>query len=163
MIKRTIYFGNPAYLSTHNKQLVVRLPEVEKCDSLSEVSKRKATATIPIEDIGVVVLDHKQITISHGLINHLLANNCALISCDDNHMPTGLILPLDGNSIQSERFYQQINMSLPLKKQLWQQTIQAKISNQRTVLQRYRKDVKIGNMRKWECEVRSGDAMNLEA
>lgn len=163
MIKRTIYFGNPAYLSTHNKQLVVRLPEVEKCDSLSEVSKRKATATIPIEDIGVVVLDHKQITISHGLINHLLANNCALISCDNNHMPTGLILPLDGNSIQSERFYQQINMSLPLKKQLWQQTIQAKISNQRTVLQRYRKDVKIGNMRKWECEVRSGDAMNLEA
>ena len=136
---------------------------MEKCDSLSEVSKRKATATIPIEDIGVVVLDHKQITISHGLINHLLANNCALISCDDSHMPTGLILPLDGNSIQSERFYQQINMSLPLKKQLWQQTIQAKISNQRTVLQRYRKDVKIGNMRKWECEVRSGDAMNLEA
>ena len=163
MIKRTIYFGNPEYLSTHNKQLVVRLPEVEKCDSLSEVSKRKATATIPIEDIGVVVLDHKQITISHGLINHLLANNCALISCDNNHMPTGLILPLDGNSIQGERFYQQINMSLPLKKQLWQQTIQAKISNQRTVLQRYRKDVKIGNMRKWECEVRSGDAMNLEA
>lgn len=48
MIKRTIYFGNPAYLSTHNKQLVVRLPEVEKRDSLSEVSKRKATATIPM-------------------------------------------------------------------------------------------------------------------
>ena len=64
MIKRTLYFGNPAYLSLTNKQLVIRLPEVEKADNVSEIIKEKAVRTIPIEDVGVVMLDHKQITIT---------------------------------------------------------------------------------------------------
>lgn len=52
MIKRTLYFGNPAYLSLTNKQLVIRLPEVEKADNVSEIIKEKAVRTIPIEDVG---------------------------------------------------------------------------------------------------------------
>ncbi|MCQ2290731.1 MAG: type II CRISPR-associated endonuclease Cas1 [Muribaculaceae bacterium] len=163
MIKRTVYFGNPAYLSMRDKQMVVKLPEVETCENLADDVKKNAVATIPIEDLGVVVLDHKRITITQGLLEALLANNCAVITCDSTHMPTGLLLPLDGNTLQSERFRKQVDMSLPLKKQLWQQTIQTKISNQKSVLQKFRKDVEIGNMRKWETDVRSGDVMNLEA
>lgn len=163
MIKRTVYFGNPAYLSMREKQMVVKLPEVETCENLADDVKKNAVATIPIEDLGVVVLDHKRITITQGLLEALLANNCAVITCDSTHMPTGLLLPLDGNTLQSERFRKQVDMSLPLKKQLWQQTIQTKISNQKSVLKKFRKDVEIGNMRKWETDVRSGDVMNLEA
>ena len=58
MIKRTLYFGNPAYLSLRNAQLVLRLPEVVKNDTLSAVVKKELERTVPIEDIGVVVLDH---------------------------------------------------------------------------------------------------------
>lgn len=126
MIKRTLYFGNPAYLSTHLQQLVVRLPEVEKNDTLPDHFKKEATATIPIEDIGVVVLDHQRITISQALIAKLLANNAAIITCDDTHHPTGLLLNLDGHSLQSQRFKAQMEASEPLKKQLWQQTIKQK-------------------------------------
>lgn len=162
MIKRTLYFGNPAYLNMRNAQLVVHLPEVVKNDELPESFKREAQATIPIEDIGVVVLDHKQITITHGLMEALLANNVAVITCDSSRMPVGLLLPLSGNTIQSERFNNQIEATLPLRKQLWQQTVQCKIENQAHVLKTMRGAV-VKNMLVWAGDVKSGDSDNLEA
>ena len=118
--------------------------------------------TIPIEDTGIVILDNKQITITQGLMEALLENNCALITCDSKRMPTGLMLPLAGNTIQTERFKSQIEASLPLKKQLWQQTIEAKISNQAAVL-KYVKGELHNNMLKWAGSVKSGDTENMEA
>lgn len=114
MIKKTLYFGNPAYLSLRNAQLVIKLPEVEKCSSLPEAMKRQSEITKPIEDIGVVILDNKQITITSGAIEALLENNCALITCDSKSMPVGLMLPLYGNTTQNERFRKQLDASLPL-------------------------------------------------
>lgn len=162
MIKRTLYFGNPAYLSTSNEQLVIKLPEVETNDSLPEFFKKEMVRSIPIEDIGVVVLDDRRITITHGVLDKLLANNCAVITCDASHMPAGLLLPLDGNSIQNERFRQQLESSLPLRKQLWQQTIQCKIRNQAAVLHKTRGQT-VKNMLVWANEVKSGDSENKEA
>lgn len=162
MIKRTLYFGNPAYLSMRNKQLVIQLPEVVKNETLPETFKSDAVKTIPIEDIGVVILDNKQITITHGLMESLLGNNCALITCNSSRMPVGLMLPLDGNTTQTERFRDQINASVPLKKQLWQQTVQAKIQNQAYVLSQ-RTNAVVKNMQAWAADVKSGDPDNYEA
>ena len=156
MIKRTLYFGNPAYLSLRNSQLVINLPEANGMDD------RTGNNTIPIEDIGIVLLDHKQITITQGLLEALLSNNAAVITCDSSRMPVGLLLPLSGNTTQSERFQAQIDASLPLRKQLWQQTIQAKIGNQAYVLNTCRNAV-VKNMLAWVDEVKSGDSDNLEA
>lgn len=161
MIKKTLYFGNPAYLSLRNNQLVIKLPEVEKCDALPESFKKQAEVTKPIEDLGVVVLDNKQITITSGAMEALLENNCALITCDSRSMPVGLMLPLYGNTTQNERFRHQLNASLPLKKQLWQQTIQAKINNQASVLSECRHE-EVRCMHVWAKDVRSGDPDNLE-
>lgn len=152
MIKQTLYFGNPAYLSLKDKQLVIRLPD--KSDD--------KIVTRPIEDIGVVVIDNKQITLTSGLIEALLDNNCALITCDSSHLPVGLMLPLCGNTTQSERFRHQLSASLPLKKQLWQQTVSQKIANQAQVLKECF-GVEVGNMIKWSNNVKSGDSDNLEA
>lgn len=162
MIKRTLYFGNPAYLSVKLAQLEIRLPEVEKSDSLSESFKSSAVKRVPIEDIGVIVLDNKQITVTQSALVELLENNVAIITCDNHRMPTGLMLPLAGNATQSERFRHQIDASLPLKKQLWQQTIQSKILNQSRVLLRQR-GLECGNMEAWAKQVKSGDGDNLEA
>lgn len=161
MIKKTLYFGNPAYLSLKNAQLVIKLPEVEKNDTLPESFKLQTQVTKPIEDIGVVVLDNQRITITTGAIEALLENNCAIITCDHRSMPVGLMLPLSGNTTQSERFREQIDASLPLKKQLWQQTIQAKISNQASVLSSCR-GAEVGCLRAWVRDVRSGDPDNYE-
>lgn len=161
MIKKTLYFGNPAYLSLKNAQIVIKLPEVENNDTLPDSFKTKNTITKPIEDIGIVVLDNKQITITSGLLEALLENNSAVITCDSKGMPTGLMLPLYGNTTQNERFRAQIEASLPLKKQLWQQTIQHKIANQATVLKDI-VNVETGCMYTWVKEVRSDDPDNLE-
>lgn len=144
-----------------NKQLVIKIPQVEKSD-MPDRMKQGLETTRPIEDIGVVVLDNKQITLTSSLIAALLDNNCAIISCDDRSMPVGLLLPLEGNTIQSERFKDQIEASLPLKKQMWQQTVQAKVANQATALESCSGD-KFPCMHTWAKDVASGDLMNVEA
>ncbi len=162
MIKKTLYFGTPVYLSLKNAQMVIKLPEVEKKCSLPDDLKQQFEVTKPIEDIGVVVLDHKQITITSGVLEALLENNCAVITCDSKSIPVGLMLPLYGNTTQNERFRQQLDASLPLKKQLWQQTVKSKIDNQASVLSSCTKE-EIGCMRVWANDVKSGDPDNLEA
>ncbi|ANH83087.1 subtype II CRISPR-associated endonuclease Cas1 [Niabella ginsenosidivorans] len=149
MIKRTLYFGNPAYLKTKNEQLLVELADT------GEVK------TAAIEDIGVLILDHQQITITHSVIAKLLANNVALITCDDIHLPTGLMLNLDGHTLQSQRFQLQVDASVPLKKQLWQQTVTAKITNQANLLAQYRIPNK--TLLNLAARVKSGDSDNCEA
>ena len=162
MIKRTLCFTNPAYLSLKNEQLVVKLPEVEGNASLPEAFKADAIRTVPIEDIGIVILDNSRITVTHGVLEKLLENNCAVVTCDSNHLPVGMLLPLCANSTQTERMRYQIDASQPLKKQLWQQTIVAKIQNQAAVLNTSR-GCEVRNMQKWATEVKSGDSDNLEA
>lgn len=149
MIKRTLYFGNPAYLHKNLKQLKVINP-----------SDNDELGSVPIEDIGVVLLDNPQITITHALMAALLGRNVALISCDEKHLPVGLMLPLDGNTIQTERFRKQIEASEPLKKNLWAQTVKAKIENQATVL----KLAGIDNKRLMALipMIQSGDPDNVE-
>jgi len=149
MIKRTLYFGNPAYLKTSNEQMVITM----------EDSGEMKTA--PIEDIGTIILDHQQITITQALMAKLLANNVALVTCDSTHHPTGLLLNLDGNTLQSQKFQAQVDASVPLKKQLWQQTVVAKINNQAALLKRQRQDHKF--LLELCKNVKSGDSDNLEA
>lgn len=161
MIKKTLYFGNPAYLSLCNKQLVIRLPEVEKAN-LPETIKQESTRTIPIEDIGVMVLDNKQITITQGVLAALLNNTVAVITCDNKRMPTGMLLPLSGNTLHQERFRNQIEAAVPLRKQLWQQTVKAKIENQAFCLQK-NTSKSFAPLHVLARSVRSDDADNNEA
>jgi len=167
MIKRTLYFGNPAYLSKKNDQLLIKLPEEKKDtaepsepDPNQKYLDRSNINTIPIEDVGIVILDNQQITISQGLLSSLLENNTAIVTCNFSHMPAGLFLPLESNLTQSERFQVQIEASEPLKKQLWHQTISAKIYNQAAVLRNRKKPN--DNMKRWAKDVHSGDPDNLE-
>lgn len=162
MIKKTLYFGNPVYLSLRNAQLVIKLPDIVKSESLPDGFKLQSEITKSIEDLGVVVLDNRQITITSGVLEALLENNCAVITCDSKSMPVGLMLPLYGNTTQNERFRYQLDASVPLKKQLWQQTIKMKIDNQASVLQRCR-GAGVKCMRVWANSVKSGDPENLEA
>ena len=161
MIKKTLYFGNPAYLSLRNGQLVIRLPEVEKAE-LPDIVKQETVRTIPIEDIGVVVLDNKQITITQGALAELVANSAAVITCDSKCMPTGMLLPLSGNTLYQERFRNQIEAAIPLRKQLWQQTVKAKIENQAYCLQKNTSKSFVP-LHVLARKVRSDDADNHEA
>jgi CRISPR-associated protein Cas1 len=147
MIKKTLYFGQQSYLSVKQNQLQIKQDEFERF--------------VPIEDIGVLVLDNYQIIITHNVIQKLLDNNCAIITCNDKHHPTGLMLNLDGHTQQTEKFKAQINASEPLKKQLWQQTIKAKIYNQTKVLDAW--EINATYIKSIIPNVLSGDSNNHEA
>ncbi|WP_116787332.1 type II CRISPR-associated endonuclease Cas1 [Flavobacterium psychrotrophum] len=150
MVKRTLFFSNPAYLSTKNEQLVVSFP-----------NDVKLPVTIPIEDLGYIVLEHPQITLTNGLICKLIENKTAVITCDKQHLPNALLQPLTGHSEQTERYRHQLNISTPLKKNLWQQTVSAKITNQAYHLSARGKDSK--KLKRWAEDVKSGDTENHEA
>lgn len=115
----------------------------------------------PIEDIGFIILDHNQISFSMGLIESLIQNNAAVIFCDKKHYPTSMLLNLDGNHIQNEVFTSQVNASIPLKKNLWKQTIEAKIKNQAFLLIKLNLDP--GLLSGMQKKVKSGDSDNREA
>lgn len=149
MLYRSIYIGNPAYLKLKDKQLKVIDPET-----------KEEKGSVPIEDIGLVMLDHYQITLSHQLIQELMKNNVILISCDERHLPLAGMLPFSGNTLFSERVKAQIEASEPLKKQLWKQTIECKILNQLKVLEQLGKYAT--PMYEYLKNVKSGDTTNME-
>lgn len=165
MIKKTLCFSNPAFLSLKNQQIVISPHNVSN-DTYKAKQRYQIynndVRTIPIEDIGVVVLENSQITITNALLNALIENNAAVICCDNSHMPSSLLLPLSSHTVQNERFRFQIDSSLPLKKQLWQQTMQSKIMNQAVVLKK-NTGTEVKNMYAWASQVKSGDTTNQEA
>lgn len=150
MVKRTLHFSNPAHLSMRNQQMVVELRD-----------ENRTTKTLPIEDLGVVILEHPHITLSSSLLEELMNAQVAVITCNSKYMPSGLFLPLEGNSTQTERIRTQLEASVPLKKQLWQQTVKAKIDNQARVLDKL--GVPSERLRNLQQNVLSGDTGNLEA
>lgn len=151
MIKRTLYFGNPGSLRLKDKQMSIEV----------QLDGAVKTTTVPVEDIGIVILDNQQIVISHALIQALQTNNVALITCDERHMPQSVCLPLEGNTLQQERHEDQLNASEPLKKQLWAQTITQKIKNQSAVLASL--NLEFEYLYPLHKNVKSGDSDNHEA
>ncbi|MDF1573469.1 MAG: type II CRISPR-associated endonuclease Cas1 [Bacteroidales bacterium] len=149
MIKRTLYFGNPCYLKKKLDQLVVDFKDEEK-----------DTKSVPVEDIGIVVLDNPQITISQGLLAALSENNAAIINCDNRHMPFSLMLPTSVHHAYTEKLRFQLNASIPLKKNLWQQTVISKIANQAALLEKLSFDS--ARLRYLTGIVKSDDSENCE-
>lgn len=150
MIKRILYFGNAVRLNVVQQQL-----QVNFSNALLQ------NKTIAFEDIGFIILDHYAISCTQAVWVQALQHNVAILVCDEKHMPKGLMLNLEGNHVHHERFQHQLSASEPLKKNLWQQTIQAKITNQGIALNRI--DLPNQNFEYWVKQVKSGDSTNLEA
>lgn len=149
MLKRALFFSTPLDLTLRNNQLVVstrQMPEVKN--------------SVPIEDIGFVVLENQQINITLPLLNALSDNNVAVIICGSNFMPNSMLLNLDSNTTQGESYRVQVEASEPLKKGLWKQIVEAKIRNQAALLNKLGKDG--DKLKPYYSNVKSGDSDNRE-
>lgn len=150
MIKRTLYFGNPCSLRKKDLQLQITYPAEEN----------KNDGAIPIEDVGLLILDNPQILLTNALLMALNENNTAIISCDTSHLPYGIMLPMFSHHAFTEKLHSQLDASQPLMKSLWQQTVIAKIENQASVLKRVGVDTK--KMDFYLSDIKSGDPGNVE-
>jgi CRISPR-associated protein Cas1 len=147
MLKKTLLLENKASLTTKNNQLIIKTESRE--------------SSIPIEDIGFIVIDNAEIYCSINTMNLLIENNSSVIICNTNHLPNGMFLNLNSHHIQQEIFKNQINASIPLKKQLWQQTIVEKITNQGILLEKITESK--NSFEFLASKVMSGDSSNMEA
>lgn len=149
MLKRTLFFSTPFCLSLRNNQLIMQTREAPDMQK-----------SIPIEDIGVVVLEHQQTSVTLPLLNALSDNNAAVIFCGDNRMPNAMLMNLDSNKTQGESYRAQVEASEPLKKGLWRQIVEAKIRNQAALLRKLGRDG--DKLKPYYMNVKSGDADNRE-
>ena len=152
MIKRTIEISqNPAHLSVKLNQLLIQ----------GHDQPVESHASIPCEDIGILLVDHQRNTYSHTVLSQLAEHGGVMVVCGRNHMPTSMLLPLSDHSQVIWRINDQIAISKPLQKQLWKQLVQAKIRGQAANLEH---DSKQRNkLESIARQVRSGDASNGEA
>jgi CRISPR-associated protein Cas1 len=146
MLKKSILIEQKSKVTSKNLQL--------------HIKNNSREATIPIEDIGFLVIDNPEVYISIPALNLLVENNTSVIICNTSHLPNGMFLNLNSHHIQQEIFKQQINASAPLKKQLWQQTIKEKIRNQGILLEKVTKTK--NKFEYLETKVLSGDSSNME-
>lgn len=149
MIKRTLFFSHAVCLSARHKQLVIFSKETQE------------ETLVPIEDIGFVIVENALVSLTIPLINELTDNNCALIFCNEKHLPFSMTMPLDCNEIQSQLFSAQINAKLPVKKKCWKQIVEYKIKNQGLVLKKY--DLDFTKLVDFSKCVKSGDPTNMES
>lgn len=148
MIKKTILFSRPAHLNTRLKQLIIRFKDIEE------------ERSVPLEDVGLVVFEHPQLTYTQSVLTLMAENNCAVVLIGDDYYPKAFMLPLNAHSTETESYRAQLNASEPLKKQLWQQTVKAKIVNQALILEQLGKSADALHF--LAKEVRSGDPEGLE-
>ncbi len=146
---RIVQITKPCRLSIKDKQL---LYTPQDGDDLK----------IPLEDISVIILENKQISLSSYLFSELSEYNIVLFSCDGSHLPSGVFFPFHGHSRYSEIAWQQIEMSEPLKKRLWQEIVKVKINNQAMCLEIFN-CANFFKLREISKLVQSGDAKNSEA
>ena len=149
MLKRALFFSTPYCLNLRNGQMVIHTreaPDIQK--------------SVPIEDIGFVVLEDQQTSITLPLLNALSDNNVAVIFCGENRMPNAMLMNLDSNKTQGESYRAQIEASEPLKKGLWKQIVEAKIRNQSALLQKLGRDG--SKLKPYYMNVKSADADNRE-
>lgn len=148
MIKRIVEVGTPARLTIKHKQMVIKHDGVE-------------SASVPIEDLGILILDHLAITQSTGLLSACLKNNVAVVACDNKHLPNSMFLSFNGNSLQTKTISKQIQIKMPLRKKLWQAIIKAKIGEQAKVLNKTKGDSH--PLSTLITRVKSGDSSNVES
>ncbi|HJA99232.1 MAG TPA: type II CRISPR-associated endonuclease Cas1 [Candidatus Alistipes avicola] len=149
MLKRALFFSTPYCLSLRDGQMIIHTREAP--------DQRKS---IPIEDIGFVVLENQQVSITLPLLNALSDNNVAVIFCGENRMPNAMLMNLDSNRTQGESYRNQIEASEPLKKGLWKQIVEAKVRNQAALLRKLGRDG--DKLKPYYMNVKSADADNRE-
>ena len=149
MLKRTLFISNPFHIDTRYNQLRLKSKETQNEN------------IVPIEDIGYLIIENQRVSITIPTLQKLSENNVAVVFCNDKHSPSSMLLNLNGHHIQQERFRKQLEASKPLQKQLWQQTIKAKINNQAALLKVQKK--KYESLLTFSKNVQSGDSTNREA
>lgn len=150
MLERIIDIADTAaFLKVENHLLVIQAPGMTE------------RQTVPLDEVGVLLLSNPAATLTHAVLSRLAANGAMVICCDEKHLPGGMLLPMQANGLQTRRMNCQAEAPQPLKKRLWQRIVAQKVRNQGALLKLLSgNDCRLAEL---ADKVRSGDTENMEA
>ena len=119
MVWRSVMISQPARLRREHFSLAIEQEE---------------TAFVPFEDIAVIVLNHREITLTHPVLSACAEYGIGLYATGSNHQPAGVFLPFLPHSRTTRMMRLQLNIARPAAKQAWAGIVRRKIENQAACL-----------------------------
>ena len=149
MAYRNLMISSEATLTLKSKQLCIKTADISD--------------TVPAEDIDTMLIESRRTVLSAALLGALSKNGTAVFICDEFHMPCGVLLPYLQHSRQHEVVRRQLDMTTPMKKQLWKQVVSSKINNQAKCLAICGKETTSQELTTIAKNVKSGDSDHAES
>jgi CRISPR-associated protein Cas1 len=144
------------------RSVVINQPARLKREQFALLVEQEQSARVPFEDIAVIVLNHREITLTHPVLSACAEYGIGLYATGDNHQPSGVFLPFQSHSRATKMLRLQLALDKPTGKRAWAYMVQAKINNQALCM----KTLGRGDHERLESysrRVRSGDTGNMEA
>lgn len=144
------------------RSVVISQPAKLKREHFSLVVEQSQSARVPFEDIAVIVLNHREITLTHPVLSACGEYGIGLFSTGDNHQPNGVFVPFLAHSRATRVLRLQLDIDRPATKRAWAEIVKVKIANQAACL-RLAGKADAERLDSYARRVRSGDTDNLEA
>lgn len=149
MAFRNLFIGSKAYVRSFQNRL--------------KLENKEKVADIPFEDIGSVVLDSPQITITSSALKSIAQNNISLFVTDESHLPIGVFMSFQNHSRQAKQIKKQMAVSESFKGQIWKLIISSKIANQSKVVELTTDEERSKGLMVLSDSVKVHDSTNREA
>ena len=143
------------------RSVMISRPAKLRREHFSLAIEQEQTAFVPFEDIAIIVLNHREIQLTHPVLSACADYGIGLYATGDNHQPNGVFLPFLAHSRTTRLMRKQMDIPRPLAKQAWASIVRRKIENQAAVLRFCAKNG-VDRMDSYARRVRSGDTENLE-
>ena len=143
------------------RSVMISRPAKLRREHFSLAIEQEQTAFVPFEDIAIIVLNHREIQLTHPVLSACADYGIGLYATGDNHQPNGVFLPFLAHSRTTRLMRKQMDIPRPLAKQAWASIVRRKIENQAAVL-RFCAKTGVDRMDSYARRVRSGDTENLE-
>lgn len=144
------------------RSVVINRPARLKREHFALVVEQEQSARVPFEDIAVIVLNHREITLTHPVLSACADYGIGLYSTGDNHQPNGVFVPFLQHSRATRMQRLQLDLDKPTSKRAWARIVQTKIQNQARCMELL-SVAGADRLASYARRVRSGDGGNLEA
>ena len=144
------------------RSVVINQPARLKREHFALLVEQDQAARVPFEDIAVIVLNHREITLTHPVLSACAEYGIGLYATGDNHQPSGVFLPFQSHSRATKMLRLQLALDKPTGKRAWSAIVRAKVENQAFCL----RTLRAGDAERLDSyarRIRSGDAGNMEA
>lgn len=143
------------------RSVMISSPAKLRREHFSLAIEQEKTALVPFEDIAVIVLNHREITLTHPVLSACAEYGIGLYATGQNHQPAGVFLPFLSHSRTTRMMRKQLGVARPIAKKVWASVVRRKIENQAACLRLCDREG-VDRLESYARRVRSGDAGNLE-